>query len=144
MKENGEVAHRSTYDALTEIEAQKLAHISRRETFDKKISVKLGPYVSPDDLTDINIEDTPLYDLYEDDQKYSKGQPVRLEDKEPPTPETGIDTEVPTPEDDDNYVNTSIMLPRGNKFSRGRVIVSKRYADGNPTGRANANPILDT
>ena len=36
------------------------------------------------------------------------------------------------------------MLPRGSNFSRGRVIGRKRDTDGNPTGRANANPILDT
>ena len=36
------------------------------------------------------------------------------------------------------------MLPIGSNFARGRVIGLKRYADGNPTGIANANPILDT
>ena len=39
MKENGEVVHRSTYDSLTESEDHNLAHISRRERFDKNISV---------------------------------------------------------------------------------------------------------
>ena len=68
-KDNGEVVHSSTYDALTESEAQNSAHISRKETFDKNISVKLGPDVPPDDFPEINLEDTPLYDLYEDDHK---------------------------------------------------------------------------
>ena len=36
------------------------------------------------------------------------------------------------------------MLPIGSNFARGWVIGLKRYADGNPTGIANANPILDT
>ena len=54
-KENGEVVHRYTYDDLTESEAHNLVHISRRETFDKNICVKLGPDVSPDDFPDINI-----------------------------------------------------------------------------------------
>ena len=69
MKENGEVVHRSTQDALTESEFQNLAHISRRETFDKNISVKLGTGVSPDNLTEINLLYTPLYNLYEGDHK---------------------------------------------------------------------------
>ena len=36
------------------------------------------------------------------------------------------------------------MLPRGRKFSRGRVIGWKRNVDNNLTGGAHANPILDT
>ena len=144
MKENGGVVHLSTYDALIESEAQNLAHISRRETFDKNISEKLGPDVSPYYLPEINIEDTPLYDSYKDYHKDSKGHPVGPEDEYPPTSATGLNTEVPTPEADDNYVNTSIMLPIGSNFYRGRVIGRKTDADGNPTGRANANPIIDT
>ena len=35
------------------------------------------------------------------------------------------------------------MLPRGNKYSRGKFIVQKRDADGNTVGRTNNNPILD-
>ena len=85
-----------------------------------------------------------MYDLYEVDHKDSKGHTVGPEDEEPPTLATWIDTEVPTLESGDIYVYTSIMLPRGNNFARGRVIFRKRGADGNPTGRANANPILDT
>ena len=100
--------------------------------------------MSTEKSPDINIEDMPLYDLYEDEHNDSKVQPVVPEDKETPTPATGLDTEVPTPEADVNYVNTSIILPRGSKFSRGRVIGRKRDVDGNPTGRANTNPILDT
>ena len=106
MKDTGEVDHLSTYNALPESEAQNLAHISRQETFDKNISVKLGPDVSPDDLPEINIEDTSLYDLYEDDHNDSKGHLIGPEDKEPPTPATGFDTEVLSPEVDNNYVNT--------------------------------------
>ena len=144
MKNNGEVVHRSTYAALTESEAPNLAQISRRETFDKKKTVKLVPDVSPDDLPEINLEYTPLYDLYEDAHMDSKGQPVGPEDEEPPTAATGLDTEVTTPESDDNYVNNSIMLPRGSKFSRGRVIGWKRDTYGKLTVRANTNPILDS
>ena len=57
---------------------------------------------------------------------------------------TGLDREVPTPEVNENYVNASVMLPRGKKYARGKVIGRKRDADGNAVGRTNDNPILDT
>ena len=144
MKENGGVVHRSTYDSLPESEARNLAHISRRETFDKNISVKLGPDFSPDDFSEINLEDTSLYDFYEDDHYDSKGQLVGPKDEEPPTQAIGIDTEVLTPEADNNYVDTSIMLLIGSNFAHVRLIGRKSDVDGNPTGRAKENPILDT
>ena len=56
----------------------------------------------------------------------------------------GLDREVPTPEVNDNYVNASVMLPRGNSYARGKVIGPKRDADGNDVGKTNYNPILDT
>ncbi len=49
-----------------------------------------------------------------------------------------------TPETGDNYLNAEISLPRGGTMAMGRVIGRKRDTDGNPIGRANSNPILDT
>jgi hypothetical protein len=36
------------------------------------------------------------------------------------------------------------MLPKGGVMVKGRVTARKRDQDGNPVGRANDNPILDT
>ena len=36
------------------------------------------------------------------------------------------------------------MLPRGNSYTRGKVIGQKRDAYGNAIGMKNNNPILDT
>ena len=36
------------------------------------------------------------------------------------------------------------MLTRGGSLARGRVVKRKRDQEGNPTGRAHENPILDT
>ncbi len=36
------------------------------------------------------------------------------------------------------------MLPKGGVLVKGRVTARKRDRDGNPNGRANDNPILDT
>ncbi len=65
-------------------------------------------------------------------------------DDEPPTPSLGVVGELPTPEADDNYVNASLMLPRGNALVRRTVIGQKRDAQGNPIGNSNTNPILDS
>ena len=43
----------------------------------------------------------------------------------------------------DNYVNSSVILPRGNTYTRGKVIGRKIYSNGNYVGRINNNPILD-
>ena len=50
----------------------------------------------------------------------------------------------PTPEVGDNYVNTEVMLPRGDNMARGKAKRRKRDANGNLIGRANTNPILDS
>jgi hypothetical protein len=49
-----------------------------------------------------------------------------------------------TPEIGDNYLSADILIPRGGSMAKGRVKSRKRDADGNPIGRADANPILDT
>jgi hypothetical protein len=64
-------------------------------------------------------------------------------DDEIPTPSLGVDVELPTPEAGDNYVNASLMLPRGNSLARGTAIGRKRDARSDPVGNANANPIMD-
>ena len=49
-----------------------------------------------------------------------------------------------TPEKSDGYVSIHILIPRGEGYQR--VVVSHRKLDtrGNPNGRQNANPLLDT
>ena len=44
----------------------------------------------------------------------------------------------------DKYISTEVILPTGDHMLRGRVTSRKRDANGNPVGRANTNPILDT
>ena len=66
IKENSEVVHRSTYCGLKEEEKSNQSHILLREYFDSNIRDKLRPEISPDDFPYVNLEDTPLYDMYED------------------------------------------------------------------------------
>jgi hypothetical protein len=65
-------------------------------------------------------------------------------DDEIPTSSLGIDVKLPMLEAGDNYVNASLMLPRGNLLAHGTVIGRKRDARGDPIGYANANPIMDS
>ena len=77
--------------------------------------------------------DEPLiFEKYKDDD---------LDGRMPDPPDEELDA---TPEVGDSYVNTEVMLSRGDRMARGKVVRRKRDAEGNPIGRANNNPILDT
>ena len=130
LKSNGEVVYRSTYRSLTPQEMNDEEE-SRRE-FDKKIEEKLGPKAVADDFEDMNMEETPVFEKYEDDEV--EGTPDEPLEELEPTPDLSTDV----------YLNASIVLPRGDKLARGKVVRRKRDVDGNPIGRENQNPILDT
>ncbi len=49
-----------------------------------------------------------------------------------------------TPEAFDGYLTASVLLPRGGEVLKAQVMPRKKDANGNPIGRANSNPILDT
>ena len=44
----------------------------------------------------------------------------------------------------DNYLQAEVLLPKGDNLVTGMVTGRKRDADGNPVGRRNTNPILDS
>ena len=67
MKGNGEVFHWSTYRGLKEDKWTNQAHILLRKEFDKKIKHRFGRDIYPDNFPEVNLEDTPLYDMYEYD-----------------------------------------------------------------------------
>ena len=64
MKVNGEVLHRSTYLVLKEYKRTNQTRILLRKEFDSNIKDRFGPDISPDDFPDVNLEDTPLYEMY--------------------------------------------------------------------------------
>jgi hypothetical protein len=49
-----------------------------------------------------------------------------------------------TPETFDKYLTAEVLLPHHGELVRARVTGRKQGADGNPLGKANANPILDS
>ena len=49
-----------------------------------------------------------------------------------------------TPESYDEYLTAEVLLPNMGIVTKAKVIGRKRDQDGNPIGKRNANPILDT
>ncbi len=118
---------RSTLRHLTDDELQCQAHIAMRTAFNKSINDTLGPSATPQDFP---VEDlTPEHDPFDPD----------ILDLDP---DQG-DIEV-TPEFGDNYVGAELLFPRRGALARGRVTRRRWDIDGNPTGVAHPNPILDT
>ena len=115
-----------------------------RKEFNNIIREDLGPDISSDNIPGVNLEDTSLYDKYDDDTMDAEGG---LADNtgyyEDPIMATGLDQEVPSPEMNDNNVNTSAMFPIGNIYAIGKVIRRKRCAYGNAVVKTNYNPRLD-
>ena len=145
MNGNGEVVHRSTYHGLKEDEWTNKAHILLRKEFDRNNKDMFGPDVSTYNFPDVHFDDTPLYEIYEDNTiDVECGLAGNTEDDEEPSLDNGLDREVPTPDLNGNYVNALVVFPRGNIYTIGKVIGWKRYEYGNTVVRTNDNPILDT
>jgi hypothetical protein len=153
LKANGEVVYRSTYCALTDVELANAAHVCRRIEFDLNILDKFGQEKTKDDFLDLDIPDTPELNSFDDldyagrDDEWVKrwraftGDGLTDDaDDEIPSPSLGVEVELPTPEAGDNYVNASLMLPRGNSLARGTVIGQKTTLRAIPSGTQ--TPIL--
>ena len=77
-----------------------------------------GPDILPDNFPDVNSEDTPLYDMYKDNTMDEEGGlSGNNEYYENPIMDTGLECEIPMPEVNENYVNTSVVSPRGNIYA---------------------------
>ena len=68
----------------------------------------------------------------------------KSEDNDIPVMATGLYHQVPKPEMNNSYVNSSIMLPRGNSYDIGNIIRQEIDSNGNVVVRMNEKPILDT
>ena len=79
--------------------------------------------------------------MYEEDTTYVEGGlEVKSYYYETPVMDTGLERQVPNPELKDSYVNSTVMLPKINTYTRGKFIGRKRDVDGNAFGRTNYNP----
>jgi hypothetical protein len=130
LKSNWQIVYRSTLRHLNDDERTCPVHTTNRKAYDESIAERLGPAAWEDDFPAEDL--TPEYDPFGGigNAGFDLGP-----DQE--------DLEV-TPEAHDNYVGVDLLFPKGGTMSRGCVTAQKRDADGNPKGRANDNPILDT
>ncbi len=130
LKSNGQVVYPSTLRHLTDLEHCCPVHIADRKSFDDSIAERLGPTAQDSDFPAVDL--TPEYDLFGD-----------IEDADSDPDPDHADLPV-TPEVGDNYIGADLLFPKGGTMTKGHVMAQKRAAEGNPKGRANPNPILDT
>jgi hypothetical protein len=97
------------------------------EEFDKSFNEKLGPHVDDEDLPAM---ETPEYEPYEDNDT----PPVSIPDRD--------DYEATA---FDPYLHAEVLLPhQEGTLVKATVKARKQNAGGDPIGRINVNPILDT
>jgi hypothetical protein len=122
---------RTTVQPLTEDELKDPAIIEELRVFDAATKLILD---GPDDITGAPSLET-LFDL--DEEETNNSQPF---EPEAAMPEADDYTE----EAFDKYITAQVLLPKGDSFQTGQVKRRKRDHNGDPTGRADSNPILDT
>ena len=123
LEANGKVVHCLKYRGIKEYDKSNLAHISLRKEFDNIIRYRYETEILPDEFPDLNLEDTPLYYMYEYDTTDAEvGLAGNTEDNGTPTIATELYQEIPTPVSNNYYVNASVMLLRGNTYDRVKII----------------------
>ena len=118
----GNFVCRSTVRPWTATEEANPVLITEREQFMVRVQEALGPAAVVDDFHDKDI--TPEFEYYADNE----------EDGFEGTPDEILP---PTPEADDTYVGTNVMLPRGSKMAQGKV--RKCACDNNENAKADGN-----
>ena len=83
------------------------------------------------ELEDLELENIPHYNPYEDETQNEQSFTKLVEELET------------MPKVADQFIGAE-MLPRGNQMTRGHVVAQSCDANRNVFSRANANPILDT
>jgi hypothetical protein len=133
LKSNGEIEHRNSIRQLTTHEWESAAMTKQRVDFDVAAEKALGASMEPSDLRRIENQTisavTPEYEPYEDED-----QPA---------------WQAPDADDYDAdaynaYITSQVLLPKGDQMWLGTVRRQTKDANGNPVGRANNNPILDS
>jgi hypothetical protein len=107
------------------------------DEFDSSVESKIGDSRSNEDCfaefpevpevpIDIFVDDEPTLEPLEEDSKMPEAD------------------EYYSPEAFDQYLSVNVLLDRGGDTMLGTVKQRKRDSDGNPVGRSNTNPLLDT
>lgn len=137
LPQSCKVLARSTVTQLTDDELKNPVTKGMIAELDNSIKSKIG-----DTLVDDEI-DNELIGLYPDvpDDVFLPDRDVDIAAER--------DAEMPeaddyTPEAYDDYLTAEVLLPNMGTVVKAKVIGRKRDADGNPIGKRNTNPILDT
>ena len=137
LTETGKVVVRKDVWALPQEEMKEPDNIAELSRVDAAIKAKIGDSLKDKEMDSDLLQDHPAPpdDLFEDDDE-------AIEPAEPDSAREEADDY--TPEAFDNYLTAEVLLPHGGVMVKATVKDRKRNPDGNPTGRANSNPLLDT
>jgi hypothetical protein len=100
------------------------------DKFDEKVKVKLAR------------GDNSVPDIPEDILRYMEADAEVDEPVEPDAQRNDADDY--DPEVYDKYILAQVLLPKGDSMVQAQVIGQKKDRDGNPIGKANRNPLMDT
>ena len=124
LKRNGQILYTSTYRSLTPKELRDNELSNERRAFDTDILERLGGPVNP-----TRNADTPEHQAYGDEVQEAALIP---------------DIDDATPEYQDQYIGSEVVLPLQGTMKAGKVKRRSRTENGDLFGKAHDNPILDT
>jgi hypothetical protein len=105
---------------------------------DADIKAKIGDTIKEKDISDefkAGQADVGIPDfMFEDEDVVEPEEPDLTVD----------DADIHDPDVLDNWITAQVLLPHGGNSARATVKARKRDADGNPIGKPNPNPMLDT
>jgi hypothetical protein len=132
LTKSGKVIARTTIQKMKVDESKRMQdEISK---FDTAIHTPYHGNIYTSEDSDTNTNGY-LQDLYETDKACIPF------DADASMPE---DDDTPEQEIYDQYISAQVMLPRGDSYDKASVLRCKCDNKGNPIGRTNTNPILDT
>jgi hypothetical protein len=126
LNDKGNSLYRLTFRALTQDKLDSQKEKSLWDKFDGKIAKVLGDAFNPNDIPE---DETPEYELYEDDEVGKVGT-IERDDYD----EDAVDM----------YLKAEVTLPIAGEMKTGTVERRKRDSDGRLIGKSYHNPILDT
>ena len=133
------VIARSSVQAVSEDDLALIETQTELAELDLAIDAKIGDKVTDKNLPPDVPNPTPAVgdeDIFDGDAG---------EDIDPADPDaTRPEADDYTPEALDEYLATDVILPHGGEAQRATVLRRKRNQDGDPIGKRNQNPILDT
>ena len=133
------VLARSTVFPLTQDETSDPLVKARLVELDLAVTEKIGDSIEEEDLDQALVGLYPEIpeDLFLPDNEDGDHMPADGTDVVPEADDF-------TPEAYDEYLTAEVLLPNMGEMTKAKVVGRKRDADGNPIGRRNTNPLLDT